>query len=238
MRSERAQQLARRRPVNPLPGNAALHNLGNLLPPYVPESPLQFPPYSLQAEDIEHAFSRRDESNWAQHRMQRMDLAVLPLPQLMDVVDRVERPVARREMSGQSRRSEAVNIALVDVQSREIKAIARLLRRCRLSEQGNMLELAYSLESLSVLPVHRNKGFDRVLASGLCALITREMEFLTHAIWHTQTLSVKVAFTTRVPAAGAAVLHAIITGRLRDELVAQDSLLQLDGKLSRFLPLA
>ncbi len=227
--------------VNPLPTSGPQLQLGALFPPYIPASARAFPEYTLGHEDIDAAFAEPDEGVWAHHRLQRMALRCIALEQIMDICDQPQRTgVAERRVGDQTECVEAVNVALIEVnQQREMKAIARFGRICQMPQRGSsdaLLRVQYTLESLRVLPVHRGKGFERALAAGIAALIVRELEHLTETLWHTQTLAVKVRLTSRLDDPGG-VLQRIVAARLRDELVAQDSMLQLDGKLSRFLPL-
>lgn len=231
---------ARRHTVNPLPSTGPQPKLTELFPPYMPASTRAFPEYALTHDDIDAAFEERNETSWAHHRLQRMHLRCVALEQLMDVSDQ-SRAGAERQFGNQTERVESVNIALLEHdQKRDIKAIGCFTRICQLPNSGTsadtMLRVRYTLESLRVLPAHRGKGFDRTLASGMAALMASELESLTEMLWHTQTLAVHVRLTSNLEEPGG-VLKRIVTARLRDELVAQDSMLQLDGKLSRFLPL-
>ncbi|MDH3453356.1 MAG: hypothetical protein OEN20_13170 [Gammaproteobacteria bacterium] len=230
---------ARRHTVNPLPSTGPQLQLAELFPPYMPASVSTFPEYTLTRDDIDAAFEERDETNWAHHRLQRMNLRCVALEQLMDSSDQ-PRAVAESQFGDQPVRAESVKIALLEInQEPEMKAIGSFGRICQLPKSDSndtLLRVRYTLESLRVLPAHRGKGFDRSLAAGMAALMARELESLTETLWHTQTLAVQVRLTSRLDAASG-VLKRIVSTRLRDELVAQDSMLQLDGKLSRFLPL-
>jgi len=239
MKAEPNRLAARRQKVTPLPTAGPQLQLAELFPPYVPASNRAFPEYTLTRDDIDAAFEERDETSWAHHRLQRMSLRCVALEQLKDISDQ-SRAFAERQFGDQSERVESVSIALLEhAGERELKAIATFGRICQLPRSGageKRLRVRYTLESLRVLPVHRGKGFDRTLASGIAALIAQELELLTDTLWHTQTLTVQVCLTSRLDDPSG-VLKRIVESRLRDELVAQDSMLQLDGKLSRFLPL-
>ena len=230
---------ARRHTVNPLASTGPKLQLTELFPPYMPASARTFPEHTLSQDDIDAAFDERNETSWAHHRLQRMNLRCVALEQLMDFDDQ-SRAVAERQFGNQSERIESLSIALVEQdQNREIKAIGSFSRICQLPNSGTndtQLRVRYTLESLRVLPAHRGKGFDRSLAAGIAALMARELENLTESLWHTQTLAVHVRLTSNLDEPGG-VLKRIVDARLRDELIAQDSMLQLDGKLSRFLPL-
>ncbi len=246
MSERNPQQLERRgsprttdRAGRVLPSAGPRLRLADLCAPYRPCSPAAFPPHPLGIDDVRAAFAGLDENSWIEHRLSRMQLRCLPVEQLMDANDR---PANGRPDDGAAReraRYEGVNLALQDADSGQMKAMARLARRCALARGAGrrVLDLHYCLESLCVLPVQRNRGYDRVLASAVAALVSRELEALAQALWHTHTCAVQVAFTSRVDEHAGTALREIIVARLRDELVAQDSLLQLDGKLSRFLPL-
>jgi len=231
---------ARPHTINPLPSTGPQLQLAELFPPYTPANAGTFPEYALARDDVDAAFAERDETSWAQHRLQRMNMRCVALEQIMDISDQTREPADEHEFGDQSPRVEAINVALLEVdQHREMKAIGCFGRICQLPRSGSndtVLAVRYTLESLRVLPAHRGKGFDRVLAAGMAALIARELETLTETLWHTQTLSVQVRFRSRLNETSG-VLNRIVAGRLRDELIAQDSMLQLDGKLSRFLPL-
>lgn len=230
----------RRHTVNPLPSTGPQLQLAELFPPYTPANARTFPEYALAQEDIEAAFTERDETRWAHHRLQRMNLRCVALEQIMNVNDQTRVTEPERQFGDQSQRVETINVALIEVnQHREIKAIGCIGRTCQLPRPGTndtLLSVRYTLESMQILPAHRGKGFDRALAAGMAALIARELENLTETLWHTQTLAVQVRLISRLNEVSG-VLKRIVSARLRDELVAQDSMLQLDGKLSRFLPL-
>jgi len=228
---------ALRRVPQPLPGAAPQQRLAELFPPYRCADPAAFPPYALHADDIDSAFFEGARSYWAQHRPQPVNLQCVALEQLAVVGDR--RPAAPVELprASEHERREGLNVALVELQGAgQIKAIARLLRHCR-APTADVCRVSYLLDSLRVLPAQRDKGFDRVLASAIGGLIGRELEHLVHAVRHALSLSFEVKFGCRSGGPEAAVLQRIVAARLRDELVAQDSMLQLDGKLSRFHPL-
>lgn len=230
----------RRHTVNPLPSTGPELQLSELFPPYAPANPHAFPEYSLTREDIDAAFAERDETSWAQHRLQRMNLRCVALEQIMSVSDQTRTAAPERRFGTRAERLETINVALIEVhQQREMKALGCIGRICQLPRRGStdtLLGVRYTLESMRVLPVHRGKGFERALAAGMAGLIARELESLTGTLWHTQTLAVQVRLTSRLDDA-TGTLKRIVSARLRDELVAQDSMLQLDGKLSRFLPL-
>lgn len=241
MTAEANQLGARRHKVNPLPSTGPQLQLTELFPPYMPDTAKTFPEYVLNHDDIDAAFDERDEASWAHHRLQRMNLRCVALEQIMDISDQSRaRGVEEHQFGDPSERVEMVNIALLELnRQREMKAIGSYGRICQLPKRGTsdtLLRVRYTLRNMRVLPAHRGKGFDRALAAGMAALIARELESLTETLWHTQTVAVQVRLTSHLNDLNG-VLERIVSNRLRDELVAQDSMLQLDGKLSRFLPL-
>ena len=210
--------------------------LVHLFPVYQPYARKAFRTYKLQKEDLELAFSEDGDQLWAQHRARKMELSCEPLERLVNsVMTTAEYPAVNLS---ENFRNEAATVGLCKTgQSGDILAIARFTRTLKLSKdaQGQTLTVVYGLDSLSVLPVHKNKGYERIIAVAVAGIIEAELECLCQAIWHTQALNIKPGFVSRLPK--SAIANKLIAQRLNDDVIAQDSMLQLDGKVARFHPL-